>query len=263
MQDDWPGLFYTHCLPEPSRLHMDSIACILPSAFKNVSPSRLLSSGIYTIPEASRLTRVSTSRIRRWMKGYDFRTKRDRHHSNPVWSGQLAPIGDKIAVGFKDLMEIRFVNAFLVKGVTWKTMRDAHIQAKAKLGTDHPFCMHKFATDGREILLEQAPASGDAHFIDIVNDQREFERIVAPFLKELDFDHGVTRWWPLGRQHLVVVDPTRNLGQPTGTRSGVPTRILANSVKANQGSIESVAHWFEVAPEEVRDAVAFEAGLAA
>ena len=95
---------------------MDSIACILPSAFKNVSPSRLLSSGIYTIPEASRLTRVSTSRIRRWMKGYDFRTKRDRHHSNPVWSGQLAPIGDKIAVGFKDLMEIRFVNAFLVKG---------------------------------------------------------------------------------------------------------------------------------------------------
>jgi len=59
----------------------------------------------------------------------------------------------------------------------------------------------------------------------------------------------------MGRNKLVVVDPVRNLGQPTVTHSGIPTRVLANSVKANQGSIESVAHWFEVAPEEVKDAV--------
>jgi uncharacterized protein (DUF433 family) len=225
--------------------------------------SDLLSAGIYTIPEASRLTRVTSSRIRRWMKGYDFNTKKERHHSNPVWSGQLKPIEDKIAVGFKDLMEIRFVDAFIQAGVNWKTMRLAHQAAKAKLDTDHPFCTHKFATDGREILLEQAQSSGDRHFIDITNDQREFSRIVSPFLRELEFDHGVTRWWPMGRNKLVVVDPVRNLGQPTVTHSGIPTRVLANSVKANQGSIESVAHWFEVAPEEVKDAVEFEAQLSA
>ncbi|HVU16943.1 MAG TPA: hypothetical protein VHD32_08455 [Candidatus Didemnitutus sp.] len=227
-------------------------------------PVDLLSAGIYTIPEAARLTRVSGARIRRWMKGYDFRTaKKKRHHSGPVWTGQLPPIDDKIAVGFKDLMEIRFVDAFINAGVSWRTMRQAHQAAKSKLGTDHPFCTHKFATDGRDILLEQAQASGDKHFVDITTDQREFERIVTPFLRELEFDHGVTRWWPMGRNKLVVVDPVRNLGQPIVTRSGVPTRVLANSVKANQGSIESVAHWFEVAPEEVRDAVAFEARLSA
>jgi uncharacterized protein (DUF433 family) len=230
--------------------------------FFPVTSSDLLSAGIYTVPEASRLTRVTSSRIRRWMKGYDFKTKKVRHHSNPVWSSQLAAIDDKIAVGFKDLMEIRFVNAFLNEGVSWKTMRDAHIAAKTKLGTDHPFCTHKFATDGREILLHQAQESGDTHLIDITNDQREFARIVAPFLKELDFDHGVTRWWPLGKKRSVVVDPVRNMGQPTVTLSGVPTRVLASSVKAN-GSIESVAHWFEVALAEVRDAVAFEETLAA
>lgn len=169
----------------------------------------------------------------------------------------------QIAVGFRDLMEIRFVDAFIAAGVSWKTMRRAHHAAKVKLGNDHPFCTHKFTTDGREILLEQAQASGDKHFIDITNDQREFERIVTPFLRELDFDHGVTRWWPLGKEREVVVDPERNLGQPTVTRSGVPTRVIANSVKANAGSIESVARWFEVAPEEVRDAVEFEAGLLA
>ena len=224
----------------------------------------MIGAGIYTVPEASRLTRVSAARIRRWLKGYDFKSRKERHHSNPVWTGQFEKMGEMLAVGFKDLMEIRFVNAFLNEGVSWKTMRDAHIAAKAKLGTDHPFCTHRFATDGREILLHQAQESGDTHLIDITNDQREFSRIVTPFLKELDFDHGstLTRWWPLGKKRSVVVDPVRNMGQPTVTRSGVPTRVLASSVKAN-GSIESVAHWFEVAPAEVRDAVAFEQSLAA
>ena len=230
--------------------------------FLTVASTDLLSAGIYTIPEASRLTRVSTSRIRRWMKGYDFKTKKERHHSNPVWTGQLPRIDEQIAVGFKDLMEIRFVHAFLQKGVTWKTMREAHLKAKARLGTDHPFCTHKFATDGRHILQEDAQASGDDSFINIVNDQREFNRIVTPFLKELEFDQGNLRWWPLGRERLVVVDPVRNMGQPSVTRSGVPTRVLANSVKAND-SLNQVARWYEVTLQEVKDAVAFEESLAA
>ncbi len=159
-------------------------------------------------------------------------------------------------------MEIRFVNAFLKEGVSWKTMRDAHVAAKKKLGTDHPFCTHQFATDGREILLHQAQESSDACLIDITNDQREFERIVLPFLREFDFDEGVTRWWPLGRARSVVIDPVRNLGQPTVTRSGVPTRVLARSVKANS-SVDSVARWYEVDLQEVQDAVEFESRLAA
>lgn len=230
--------------------------------FPPVALTDLLSAGIYTVPEASRLTRVSTSRIRRWMKGYNFKTKNERHHSNPVWTGQLAPIDEQIAVGFRDLMEIRFVAAFLNEGVSWKTMREAHVAAKVKLGTDHPFCTHRFATDGRAILQEEAQASGDKQLINIVNDQREFKRIVNPFLKELEFDQGNLRWWPLGRERLVVVDPVRNMGQPTVTRSGVPTRVLANSVKAND-SVEIVARWYEVTPQEVKDAVAFEQSLAA
>lgn len=58
-------------------------------------------------------------------------------------------------------MEIRFVSAFLREGVSGKTMRDAHIAAKVRLGADHPFCAHRFVTDGREILWEQAQSSGD------------------------------------------------------------------------------------------------------
>jgi uncharacterized protein (DUF433 family) len=253
-------------LPHPNlSLHVNPAPATESAVFIPALSTDLLSAGIYTIPEAARLTRVTASRIRRWMKGYDFKTaRRERHHSNPVWAGQLPRIDNQVAVGFRDLMEIRFVDAFIRAGVSRQTMREAHRAAKTKLGTDHPFCTHKFETDGREILLEQAQTAGDSCLIDITNDQREFKRIVTPFLKELDFvDQSVSRWWPLGKKHLVVVDPARNLGQPIVTRSGVPTRVLANSVRANADSVESVARWFEVAPEEVRDAVAFEARLLA
>lgn len=229
----------------------------------NANPSNLLSAGIYAIPEASRLTGVSSARIRRWLKGYDFKTKKDRRHSKPVWSGQLAPLKDRIAVGFKDLMEIRYVAAFLDVGVSWKTMRQAHESAKSKLSTDHPFCSHRFATDGRSILLQEAHSTGDTRLIDIATDQCEFERIVTPFLRELDLlDGGIARWWPLGKDRLVVVDPVKNMGQPTTLNSGVPTKVLARSLKTN-GSVESVARWYEVSVKEIEDAVEFEQKLAA
>lgn len=228
----------------------------------NEAPPNLIESGIYTIPDASRLTRVSAARIRRWLKGYEFKTKKQKHRSRPVWTGQLAPMSDKLAIGFKDLMEIRYVAAFIEAGVGWKAMRKAHEAAKEKLKTDHPFCTHRFATDGQGILHQEAEESGDARLINITTDQREFERIVTPFLKELEFEQGIARWWPLGRDRLVVVDPARNLGQPSVLRSGVPTRVIARSVKAN-GSVESVADWFEVSVAEINDALEFEQQLAA
>jgi DNA-binding transcriptional MerR regulator/uncharacterized protein (DUF433 family) len=230
-----------------------------------VTNTSLLAVGIYTIPEASRLTGVSTSRIRRWLKGYDFKTKHDRHHSAPVWRKQLDPLHGSLAVGFKDLMEIRFIDAFLDRGVSWKTMRAAHAAAQQKFQTSHPFCTNKFATDGRSVLLQEARAAGDKVLLNLANNQQEFECIVTPFLKELEFTDGtnLVRWWPLGRERQVVVDPARNFGQPSAALAGVPTRVLSRSVKANGGSIEQVALWYEITPMEVRDAIEFEHQLAA
>jgi uncharacterized protein (DUF433 family) len=223
-----------------------------------------LNTGIYTLAEAAKLTGVSSGRIRRWLRGYDYRRGKNLRHSDAVWRGQLGPIEQRMALGFLDLIEIRFVEAFLKEGVSWKTMRQAHTLARVELGTDHPFCTNRFVTDGQRILLRQANASGDQALIDIATNQREFLRLVEPFLRQLEFSDGncLSRWWPMGKERSVVVDPVRNFGQPTVAKSGVPTQVLARSLKANK-SIETVARWFEVQAEEVRDAVEFEQKLAA
>jgi hypothetical protein len=37
-----------------------------------------LNNGIYTVPEAARLTGVSTGRIRRWLRGYRYTSRKKK-----------------------------------------------------------------------------------------------------------------------------------------------------------------------------------------
>jgi uncharacterized protein (DUF433 family) len=221
----------------------------------------LLNTGLYTVPEASRLTRISTGKIRRWIKGYDFRTSGSIRHSDAVWQGEIKPLDNKISLSFRDLLELRFVDAFIRAGVSWRTMRRAHTKAQDELQTTHPFCSNRVATDGKNILMRQAKEDSDEALINLLTDQKEFPRIVETFLKELEFSGNDIIWWPLGRKRQIVLDPKRNFGQPTLTKSGVPAATLARSAKANS-SQETVARWYEVHPDEVRDAVEFEESLA-
>ena len=222
----------------------------------------LLNAGLYTVPEASRLTRISTGKVRRWIKGYDFRSGESMRHSDAVWQGEIKPVDNKISLSFRDLLELRFVDAFIRAGVSWRTMRRAHTKAQNELESTHPFCSNRIFTDGRSILLQQGEEDSDQTLIDLATNQAEFSRIVEPFRKELEFSGNDIIWWPLGREREIVLDPKRNFGQPSVARSGVPTRVLARSVKTNR-SVEVVSHWFEVSEGEVRDALDFETRLAA
>src|ERR1700739_4644907 len=53
------------------------------------APSTLVGKGIYPIPEAARLSKVSPRRIRYWLNRFDSETARERH---TLWQGELQPI---------------------------------------------------------------------------------------------------------------------------------------------------------------------------
>src|ERR1700733_12079792 len=109
----------------------------------NTSP--LLGTGIYPIPVAARLSKVSERRIRYWLKRLE---SEEAKEDNRFWRGEHQPIDRKIVLGFLDLQEVRFVEAFLRAGVTWKVLRLAHEVARIRYNTEHPFCTRAFATDG-------------------------------------------------------------------------------------------------------------------
>src|SRR2546429_9784687 len=112
----------------------------------------LLGSGIYTVPEASNLSGVSTGRIRRWLKGYRYKSHKKRYASPALWRGELEPIHNSLALSFLDLIEVRFVDAFLGRGVSWAILRRARQRAQELFNDSHPFCSNRFATDGHAIF---------------------------------------------------------------------------------------------------------------
>ena len=225
---------------------------------------RYLGVGIYSVPEAARLSGVSVGRIRRWLKGYTYAHAGDERSSPPVWQGQLPEVDGRLALGFLDLIEVRFVDAFRRRGVSWKALRLGAQRACTLFDSTHPFSTRRFKTDGRGIFTKVYDEEGEESLLDVVRNQYAFNRILSPYLKGLEFgeDDNPLRWWPIGMTRRVVIDPARSFGQPIVSKEGVPTVVLAKAVKA-EGSIEAVGNWYDVEPRSVRDAVDFEEKLAA
>jgi len=221
--------------------------------------------GIYSVAESAMLTCVSSQRIRRWLRGYTFKYEGELRESQPVWRRQLPEIDGTLALGFLDLIEVRFVNAFRACGVSWKTIRCAAKYAQQRLGQDHPFCTRRFKTDGRTIFEDVISETGESWLIDVVKSQFAFKKILAPYLYEgleFDDDSHVVRWWPMGKRHRVVIDPERCFGQPIVSKEGIPTSILACAFEA-EGSVEAVANWYEVSPRSIQDAIEYHKKLRA
>src|SRR5688572_17347374 len=106
----------------------------------------LLGVGVYTVPEAARLTGVSAPRIRRWLTGYTFTSRAAHRSSAPVWERQIVSSGGELVLSFRDLLEVRFVDAFRRHGVGWKMIRLAAERAAEIIEDSHPFSTRRFKT---------------------------------------------------------------------------------------------------------------------
>lgn len=224
--------------------------------------SELIGVGLYTVSEAARLTRVSAGRIRRWAKGYSFvKPGGERRTSPPVWNPQFSE-SDEIVLTFRDLIEIRAVDAFLDAGVSWPVLRRSAEAAGQIFGGSHPLSSRRFKTDGERIFADLLRKDGTASLIELADRQYVFRRIVSEFLFGVTFKNDApAQWWPLGEKRAVVIDPSRSFGQPIAADGSVQTTVLAGAFAAEQ-SFDRVARWFGVKVRAVRDAVEYEKSLA-
>ncbi|HXR36433.1 MAG TPA: DUF433 domain-containing protein [Candidatus Binataceae bacterium] len=224
---------------------------------------RLIGHGVNTIPEAARLTRIAAPRIRRWLRGYEHRIGGELRRSPPMIQPTFGLIDGMVAISFLDLVEIRFINAFVEQGVTWAYLRKAHERAVEIVGHFRPFSTRTFKTDGRRILTEIVGTCGSCSTLDVGAGQLGFWPMIAPFYKQLDFDADeASRWWPHA-DRKVVIDPQRSFGQPIVARDGIPTRTLYRAYLAENQEIGEVASCYGISRHSVRSAVEFEERLTA
>ena len=222
--------------------------------------------GIYSVSEASRLTGVPARTIRRWAMGYRFTTGTGRHTSAPLWAPELPPLEGRVALGFRDLIEVRVIQALLGKDISWHRIRRIGSGMARILNTDHPFSTAKFKTDGYHIYADLPKPHGRGALVEPESFQLALRKIIEPFLSDLEFGDGggAARWWPLGKKDKsVVIDPQRAFGRPIINSAGVPTAVLAAAYQAEGQDADVVAHWYDLPKAAVLKAVAFERRLAA
>ncbi|MBK1872513.1 DUF433 domain-containing protein [Marinobacter sp. 1-3A] len=215
----------------------------------------LLGVGLYTPAEAAAYTGIPSPQIRRWLFGYSSGGK----HYPGIWSPQLEGKVDQ-ALGFHDLLEIRFVHAFRRHGVSLQAIRLASMHAREMFNQAYPFTCKRFQTDGKAIFAIVLEETGDESLLDLAKKQYAFKQVISSSLyRGIEYaNNEAQRWFPLSRNRKVVLDPARNFGKPVLTETGMTVEAIVSAWHAEEKNTKRVAALYEVSVADVEAAIQFD-----
>lgn len=232
----------------------------------------LLEAPRYSVASAARLAALNATRVRRWLRGYYYSyatrvgAQMRTGHSGPVVGRDEA--ADSPYASFLDLVDLLFVKQFVDGGISLQRVRKALVEVEEVTGQRH-FAREIFFTDGRSIWLQIGDRGLDhgSCLLDLFsNRQWMFAPVIMQIAKKIDFE-AVTgyaeKYYPTGKDGLVVVDPAISFGRPTIVRRGTPTEVIYDLFLGERENIGRVCSWMDLEPREVEAAVAFERRLAA
>jgi len=217
-----------------------------------------LGKGIYSIPDAAAILHMPVNKVRTWVKKYwELEFVKDlNNYGGYTWGEQREK-----AFNFLTLIEIIAVDSFREIGVSFTNIKLAHVQLSDILGTPYPFAHAELMSDGKRVFFEL-----DTSLLELDKKQQfSFTKLVAPYCKKIDFQEKTNlaeRYWPLGKDHNVVVDPLHSFGQPIITGTNTTAEAVMNMLKAGE-SMELIASVYEVNRKDVEDVQAFMKRLAA
>ena len=190
--------------------------------------------------------------VNRVRSGFQCPSCNQRHEMPPV-----TPTAEtKEAASFVDLMEVAAIGELRKKGFSFKRIRRINSYCRLYLKEPRPLVTQKFKVAGQDIFL-------DVDFDVLVDVGREagmlaWREVLKPFLEDVEYENDLARrWWPLGREHMVVVDPDYGFGLPVVEGTGVRTEIIAERHRAGD-TTDEIAYDFDVTPRQINDALRWE-----
>lgn len=211
----------------------------------------------YHPSEVARLVGMHPARVRRWLG------------TNPYATGGgivvRAPDDTPGLASFLDLVELELLRALSAEGFSYNQLRDLVFEAAHVLECDHPLARNQHLLEGHRIFLPLDQAKTKKILQLGTGGQMAFDEVVKERARTLDFDATglARRWWPLGRDHQVVVDPEVRYGRPVIAGTGIGTAALSDLYRAENGNAYRVAELYEVPVETVLEAFKFETREAA
>lgn len=213
----------------------------------------LLTAPRYSFAEADRLAGVGRGTSKRWLKGY-------KYWYTPGELRVLPPVNEELeerdAVAFIDLMETVVIGGLRDKGFSLGTIRKINEYCQAYLNKTRPLVTETFKVSGRDAFI----LASHGHLVNVSTQRgmQAWNEVLDPFLERVDFENELTRrWWPLGKQEPVVLDPDYGFGLPVIFGTGVRTEIVAERSLAGDG-IEEIIYDFGLDRDQVEAALRYE-----
>lgn len=229
-----------------------------------LSDLQIAGRGIYSFGRAAEIVGVSPQSLRQWTLGR--RAPSGSASARPLVRLDILELEGEHVLSFLNLVEVKLLSEFRRLNLPLQYIRQVVDVLEQSYDMTHPLACRRLQTDGRSIFAE-IDESGQFACVEIAGRRPNhvvFDEVIRPLFKVIDFvgsQELARRWYPLGRDGGVVVDPAIAFGEPVLQASGVPTRALARQVSVAGDSVDAVAQWFELPKDAVETAMTFESGL--
>lgn len=216
---------------------------------------------LYTYAEADRLAGVSRGTSRRWVKGYHYLNPYGERVSQSSMTTRPEAEQEQ-GVSFFDLSTIKAIDSLREIGLSTRKIREAIRYCQDELQMNYPFATQKFKFDKHSIYV----SAGEGYLWEVLGGQQgawAWDAILDPFLDSLDYQNDLAwRWWPLGRDEPIFVDPEYGFGSPVIFGSGLRTELVAERRDAGDPP-NIIAYDFSLTPKQIESALRMEDLLAA
>lgn len=222
----------------------------------------VLDAPAYPAAEAARFIGLKPDRVRRWLRGYSYEYHAKQVRQSPVVTGSQAD--ETRYASFLDLIGLLFVKQFLDHGISLQKVRKALDEASTILSTRH-FARQSFFTDGKDLYLK-VREQGDAILELLSGGQWVIPEIISDLAHQIEFGAHLglaKRWYPLGADRSIVLDPAVAYGRPSIVGKGVMTANVYDFYLAEGRQVRPTCRWLDLTQQQVQDAIQFEESLAA
>ena len=214
----------------------------------NKKPS--LGIGLYSVPDVARILNLELPFVRRWLREYwENKFKAGKKIYSTWGSGR-----DK-TVHFYTLIEFYVFYQLRKQKLSAQSIAKSHEIIAEELNSQFPFATSTILTDGKKILYK---IDDDIIVNADKSKQLNFSTIIKEFCQQIDFgkDHLALRYWPLGKQRNIIVDPHHQLGQPTIKNTNILAETLYRMYIAGE-KVNFIASLYNVLESDVKDSIEF------
>ena len=206
--------------------------------------------GLYSIPDVARILGLEPSFVRRWLKEYWGNRFKLSKKNSFYWG-----YGREKAIHFYTLIEFYVFYQLRKQGLSAQSIAKSHQIIANELKIPFPFANPAILTDGRKIFYA---IDGDTIINADKTNQINLAAILKEFCHQIDFgrDKIALRYWPLGKDKNIVVDPHHQMGQPVIKNTNILAETLYRMNAAGE-KISFIASLYDVSEGDVKASVEF------